>query len=125
MSSFNQRIKLATELIAIAGVTNADRPSLNISMHSVTILLQAKSLARVFFEMKVPRSRLVTSVDVEGNLHITFTWRSAEWRAIVWAKDAAEWMALIEQHFPKIAGSQQSRIASSKQLALPLKETVS
>jgi hypothetical protein len=125
MSSFNQRIKLATELIAIAGVTNADRPSIRISLYDVTIQLQAKSLARVFFDMKVPRSRLKTSVDVEGNLHISFTWRSAEWRALVWAKEADEWRQLVEQHFPKIASAQQARIAGSKQLALPLKETVS
>lgn len=125
MSSLNQRMRLATELIAIAGITNADGPSISISEYFLTILLDAKALSRVFVRMKVPKSRLTTNVSADGNLHIRFSWKGAEWRSVVWAKDADAFMASLEQLSPKCIALKQARIASPKQLALPLKEIAS
>ena len=125
MSSLNKRLRLATELVAIAGITNADGPSISISEYFLTILLDAKALSRVFVRMKVPKSRLTTSVSGDGNLHIRFSWKGAEWRAVVWAKDADEFIWGLEQSSPNCIALKQARIASPKQLALPLKEIAS
>lgn len=104
----------ASELIALTGVTVSELTAVNVYGSScyggtITILLQPMALARVFRELRIPRSKLKIDTDDSGNLHINFAAKGADWRCFVRHTEVAAWQDRLSHSTERITSPPTSR----------------
>lgn len=121
--SLKRLLSDAAELVAMAGVNNADSVDVSVWYESIQIHLKVMSLARVFRAFGLTRSRLHTKIGKEGDLHVSFVYRGATWRCVVLVPQIAEWQALTADPAKRITGPTTGRClrqpATTKALAAP------
>ncbi len=88
----------AAELLAIAGVTNADLVCVSVFPGLVMIQLRPASLLRVYRQFGVSPRLVKASVSRDGNFHVKFKARGAEWSCCVLrdSPEGREWQSSIE-----------------------------
>lgn len=122
MKSIQRKLLEASELAGYLNIRNRETVSVRIDGHNTNLFhLKPEAFARCFRQMRVGKAKLRSSLDSEGNLHVSFDARGAEFGTMVWARDVKDWLGTIESRaVSRIEGDDQLCIeGTARPLRLP------